>query len=225
MHGGGLLAGGLAYRLFLWLLPIGLVGAVLLGFWLDANDESVEGAAKEFGIGAAAVASAYDAVETSQSNRVLLLVTRSRSCSPGSRSGSCAPCSSPTRSPGACRGRVYASRLGRAHLQRPRHQRQLASAALAWLRAELGWFGILGVAADDRLPGGDRRRGHVASAPEGGALAGARPGRGAGRGRLSARERRGRLLLRPEDRTVLRALRDAGNGGRAAHLALRASRG
>ena len=26
-YGGGLIAGGLAYRLFLWLLPIGLVGA------------------------------------------------------------------------------------------------------------------------------------------------------------------------------------------------------
>ena len=43
IHGGGLLAGGLAYRLFLWLLPIGLVGAELLGLWFDLNDDSVEG--------------------------------------------------------------------------------------------------------------------------------------------------------------------------------------
>ena len=73
IHGGGLLAGGLAYRLFLWLLPIGLVGAELLGIWLDANDDSVEGAARQFGIGAAAVASTYDAVETNPTNRYLLL--------------------------------------------------------------------------------------------------------------------------------------------------------
>ena len=54
--GGGLLAGGLAYRLFLWLLPVGLLGAQILGFWASANEDSVEDAAKEFGIGAAAVA-------------------------------------------------------------------------------------------------------------------------------------------------------------------------
>jgi uncharacterized BrkB/YihY/UPF0761 family membrane protein len=73
--GGALLAGGLAYRLFLWLLPIGLVGAEILGFWVDANEDSVQDAAKEFGIGAAAVASAADAVETNNSNRILLLLT------------------------------------------------------------------------------------------------------------------------------------------------------
>jgi|Tabmets5t2r1_1033131.scaffolds.fasta_scaffold22625_2 membrane protein len=75
VHGGGLLAGGLAYRLFLWLLPIGLIGAQVFGFWVDTNDESVEGAAKELGIGGAAVASAADAVETNSTNRILLLVT------------------------------------------------------------------------------------------------------------------------------------------------------
>lgn len=74
-YGGGLIAGGLAYRLFLWLLPIGLVGAQSLGIWFDVNDDSVEDAAKEFGIGAAAIASAAKAVEASQTNRVLLLLT------------------------------------------------------------------------------------------------------------------------------------------------------
>jgi uncharacterized BrkB/YihY/UPF0761 family membrane protein len=73
--GGALLAGGLAYRLFLWLLPIGLVGAEILGFWVDANEESIEDAAKELGIGGAAVASAADAVETNSTNRILLLLT------------------------------------------------------------------------------------------------------------------------------------------------------
>jgi uncharacterized BrkB/YihY/UPF0761 family membrane protein len=72
--GGGLLAGGLAYRLFLWILPIGLVGAQILGFWLESSGGSVEDAANEFGIGAAAIASAERAVETSNSNRILLLL-------------------------------------------------------------------------------------------------------------------------------------------------------
>ena len=33
----GLLAGGLAYRLFFWLVPLGLVLAALLSFWVDAD--------------------------------------------------------------------------------------------------------------------------------------------------------------------------------------------
>jgi uncharacterized BrkB/YihY/UPF0761 family membrane protein len=72
--GGGLLAGGLAYRLFLWLLPFGLIVSVVLGFWLDYDQASVEDAAEEFGIGAAAVASTEDAVETSQQSGILLLL-------------------------------------------------------------------------------------------------------------------------------------------------------
>jgi uncharacterized BrkB/YihY/UPF0761 family membrane protein len=74
-YGGGLIAGGLAYRLFLWLLPIGLVGAQSLGIWFDVNDDSVEDAAKELGIGAAAIASAAKAVEASQTDRIVLLLT------------------------------------------------------------------------------------------------------------------------------------------------------
>jgi uncharacterized BrkB/YihY/UPF0761 family membrane protein len=73
-YGGGLLAGGLAYRLFLWLVPLGLVGAVILGFWLDYDESGVEDAAGEFGIGAAAIASAEDAVETSSTNSIVLLI-------------------------------------------------------------------------------------------------------------------------------------------------------
>ena len=73
-YGGGLLAGGLAYRLFLWLVPLGLVGAVILGFLVDYDEDGVEDAAAEFGIGAAAIASAEDAVETSSTNSIVLLV-------------------------------------------------------------------------------------------------------------------------------------------------------
>jgi uncharacterized BrkB/YihY/UPF0761 family membrane protein len=145
VHGGGLLAGGLAYRLFLWILPIGLVGAELLGFWLDTNDESVEDAAKEFGIGAAAVASAERAVETSQSNRILLLLTGLVLLA--------------WFSLGFVRALQLAYSLAwgvpRPRLRKPLHAVLLfnglflavavAGAGLAWLRAELGLFGVIGV--------------------------------------------------------------------------------
>jgi membrane protein len=147
VHGGGLLAGGLAYRLFLWLLPVGLVGAQLLGFWLDANEESVEGAAKELGIGAAAIATAHDAVDTSQTNRVVLLLIGLGLLAWFSL------------------GFVRALQLAYAlawEVPRPKLRKPLwavltfnglflavafASGGLAWLRAELGIFGIVGVIA------------------------------------------------------------------------------
>ena len=143
--GGGLLAGGLAYRLFLWLLPIGLVGAELLGFWLDANDESVGDAAKEFGIGAAAVASAERAVEASQTNRILLLIGGLLLLA--------------WFSLGFVRALQLAYSLAwgvpRPRLRKPLYAVLLfnglflmvavAGAALAWLREELGLLGILGI--------------------------------------------------------------------------------
>jgi uncharacterized BrkB/YihY/UPF0761 family membrane protein len=143
--GGGLLAGGLAYRLFLWLLPIGLVGAQLLGFWLGADHEAVEDAANEFGIGAAAVASAERAVEANQTNRILLLL-----------SGLVALA---WFSLGFVRALQLAYSLAWG-LPRPKLRKPLyavlifnglfltlavAGAALAWLRGELGLFGIVGV--------------------------------------------------------------------------------
>lgn len=71
---GGLIAGGVAFRLFLWLVPFGLVLAVLLGFWLDVDREGAQSAAKEFGIGAASIAEAADAVEARDESRVVLLI-------------------------------------------------------------------------------------------------------------------------------------------------------
>jgi uncharacterized BrkB/YihY/UPF0761 family membrane protein len=44
--GGTLIAGGLAYRLFLWLLPLGLVVSAIASFWQD----DVEGAAGDIGL-------------------------------------------------------------------------------------------------------------------------------------------------------------------------------
>jgi uncharacterized BrkB/YihY/UPF0761 family membrane protein len=147
VHGGGLLAGGLAYRLFLWILPVGLVGAQVLGFWLEANEESVEDAAKEFGIGAAAVASAERAVEASQSNRILLLLTGLILLA--------------WFSLGFVRALQLAYSLAWG-VPRPRLHKPLyavlvfnglfvivavAGAGLAWLREELGLFGVIGILA------------------------------------------------------------------------------
>ena len=58
----GLLAGGLAYRLFFWLLPLGLVIASILSFWVDADRLAAANAAHDFGMSAAAVQSAMSAV-------------------------------------------------------------------------------------------------------------------------------------------------------------------
>ena len=146
-YGGGLLAGGLAYRLFLWLLPIGLVGAQILGFWLDTAEEDVEGAAKEFGIGAAAIASAERAVETSQSNRLLLLLTGLILLA--------------WFSLGFLRALQLAFSLAwglpRQRLSKPLYAvlffnglvlaLTVTGAGLAWLREHLGLFGLLGVLA------------------------------------------------------------------------------
>ena len=58
----GLLAGGLAYRLFFWLVPLGLVLAALLSFWVDADRLGAADAAHDFGMSGAAVQSAMDAI-------------------------------------------------------------------------------------------------------------------------------------------------------------------
>ena len=56
--GSNLLAGGLAYRLFLWLVPFGLVLAALGSFWAGTDRRSVVSTAREFGISGAAARSA-----------------------------------------------------------------------------------------------------------------------------------------------------------------------
>jgi membrane protein len=58
----GLIAGGLAYRLFFWLLPLGLVIAAVLSFWVDADRLAAADAAHEFGMSATAVQSAMNAI-------------------------------------------------------------------------------------------------------------------------------------------------------------------
>jgi uncharacterized BrkB/YihY/UPF0761 family membrane protein len=48
--GGGIIAGALAYRLFIWLLPLALVAVAGLGFAADASSESPDEAAKSLGL-------------------------------------------------------------------------------------------------------------------------------------------------------------------------------
>jgi uncharacterized BrkB/YihY/UPF0761 family membrane protein len=48
--GGGIIAGALAYRLFIWLLPLALVAVAGLGFAADASSDSPEEAADALGL-------------------------------------------------------------------------------------------------------------------------------------------------------------------------------
>ena len=81
---GGIIAGALAYRLFIWLLPLGLVAVVGLGIAADASSESPQKAADELGLLGLVTTSIADASESS--NRyyalaigipILIYVTRS----------------------------------------------------------------------------------------------------------------------------------------------------
>jgi uncharacterized BrkB/YihY/UPF0761 family membrane protein len=72
--GGGLIAGGVAFRFFLWLVPFGLIIASIGSLWSDYDEAGLESAAKEFGIGAASAEAASEALQTSERNAVLVLV-------------------------------------------------------------------------------------------------------------------------------------------------------
>jgi uncharacterized BrkB/YihY/UPF0761 family membrane protein len=48
--GGGIIAGSLAYRLFIWLLPLALIAVAGLGIAADASSESPEEAAESLGL-------------------------------------------------------------------------------------------------------------------------------------------------------------------------------
>jgi uncharacterized BrkB/YihY/UPF0761 family membrane protein len=72
--GGGLIAGGVAFRIFLWLVPFGLVVAACLSFWSDYDPDGLESASREFGIGAAAAEAAAEALQTGDRNAVAFLL-------------------------------------------------------------------------------------------------------------------------------------------------------
>jgi uncharacterized BrkB/YihY/UPF0761 family membrane protein len=72
--GGGLIAGGLAFRIFLWLVPFGLVVAALLSFWSEHDPEGLEDASREFGVGAAAAHAASETLQNGDRNALLVLL-------------------------------------------------------------------------------------------------------------------------------------------------------
>jgi uncharacterized BrkB/YihY/UPF0761 family membrane protein len=70
-----LLAGGLAYRLFFWLVPLGLVFAATLGFWVADAGGDLEDTARDFGITGVAASAAMSAIESEAHKRWYLLVS------------------------------------------------------------------------------------------------------------------------------------------------------
>ncbi|HEX6460798.1 MAG TPA: YhjD/YihY/BrkB family envelope integrity protein [Thermoleophilaceae bacterium] len=71
--GAGLLAGGLAYRLFFWLVSFGLVVAAAASFWVRADQRSMVSTAKDFGLSGVAAKSAASAVQSGSHSRWYLL--------------------------------------------------------------------------------------------------------------------------------------------------------
>ncbi len=53
----------MAFRIFLWLLPFGLVAAVVLSFSVELDPDGLESAARHFGVGAAAAQAASEALQ------------------------------------------------------------------------------------------------------------------------------------------------------------------
>jgi uncharacterized BrkB/YihY/UPF0761 family membrane protein len=72
--GGGLIAGGVAFRFFLWLVPFGLIVASIGSLWSEYDEAGLESAARELGIGAASAEAASEALQTSERNAVLVLI-------------------------------------------------------------------------------------------------------------------------------------------------------
>ena len=71
--GGGIMAGALAYRLFIWLLPLALVAVAGLGVASSAASESPEQAAKSMGI-AGMVSNSVSGAANSQARWYALLI-------------------------------------------------------------------------------------------------------------------------------------------------------
>jgi membrane protein len=74
MAAAGLLAGGLAYKLFFWFVPLGLVFAAVLSFWVDEDRVGLQDAARSFGISGASTQSAMKAIAEEHHARWYFLV-------------------------------------------------------------------------------------------------------------------------------------------------------
>lgn len=143
--GGGLIAGGVAFRVFLWLVPFGLVVAAILSFWSEHDRGGLERASREFGISAAATDAAADALQNGDRNAVIVLLFGLVTLA--------------WFTIGAVRALVLSHALA-WQLTPPRIGRPLraillfnglyvsyifVSAGLVWLREQLGVFALLGL--------------------------------------------------------------------------------
>jgi uncharacterized BrkB/YihY/UPF0761 family membrane protein len=143
--GGGLLAGGVAFRVFLWLVPFGLVLALVLSGWSEYDPEGLESAARELGVGAAAAQAAAEALQGGGQSLVVV--------------GLVGLVALGWFTLGALRAFVLAYALA-WHLEVPRIRRplhaivvfnglflfaMLASVAEAWLREQIGVAALLGI--------------------------------------------------------------------------------
>jgi uncharacterized BrkB/YihY/UPF0761 family membrane protein len=72
--GGGLLAGGLAYRFFFWFVSLGAVGGALSSIWAEEDPTDLESAARSLGLTATAAASFREAVDIGNTPRWVFLV-------------------------------------------------------------------------------------------------------------------------------------------------------
>jgi uncharacterized BrkB/YihY/UPF0761 family membrane protein len=143
--GGGLIAGGVAFRAFLWLVPFGLVLAALLSLWSEHDADGYEEVSREFGISAAAAEAAAEALEAGDRDIALVLVFGLGLLA--------------WFTLGALRALVLAHALA-WQLKPPRIGRPLAAiavfnalfvlhwlsnAGVAWLRAQIGTTALVGV--------------------------------------------------------------------------------
>lgn len=72
--GANLLAGGLAYRFFFWLVSLGAVGGAISSFWATSDEADLESTARSFGLSATAAAAFREAVDFGATPRWVFLV-------------------------------------------------------------------------------------------------------------------------------------------------------
>jgi uncharacterized BrkB/YihY/UPF0761 family membrane protein len=72
--GGNLLACAVAYRLFLWILPMSLVAVAALGFLVEADRDNPEEVARDVGLSAYVASTVADAADQANEGRWVLLV-------------------------------------------------------------------------------------------------------------------------------------------------------
>jgi uncharacterized BrkB/YihY/UPF0761 family membrane protein len=73
-RGGPLLSGGLAYRIFLWELPMALVVVAIAGLFVDLSTVTVDQMARDVGMGAALAAAVAQAVAQTEASAWWLLL-------------------------------------------------------------------------------------------------------------------------------------------------------